>query len=258
MYDSGADRDLFANAAALTRYSEDTGKNIIVKSLSDWPTLPRVKVAHCPILKIDTDDYRASYRGKFRNQIKPHLRQSESVGIEIYVSDSEKDLLSFYRRLLAPTYRNKHQMLFQPYSLLLGLYNSGHTRLYLAKYQGEIVGGIFCAMSREVMHYNWGAMNSVGKLSIGGMLLDFALQDAQRLGIAWFDFGSTPLSHEPLLQFKTRFGATVWPVYNYYSLTKPSVSDYHSGWKIPRRIISKTPLALLIPLMPMVVPLLVS
>lgn len=231
-------------------------ENIIIKTLSDYPDLPRVHASNCPVLKLDNP--RMKYRSKFRNKIKRHGRQADNLGVSFERTLSEDDLLKFYSNVLAETYRNKHKMLFQPYELLKSLFQTKFARLYIAKKNNKIIGGIFCCASTNVLHYNWGAMIECENISIGGLLLDYAIGEAEQEGFDWFDFGSTPLSHNKLLQFKTRFGAEVFPVYYYYLTEPPKITDYNSAWPLAREIFSYIPLAVLIRLMPVIVPYLVE
>ena len=255
MCDAGEESSFFHSWDEFKKFSRISGRNIVIKSLSDVGTASRVHAANCPVLEFNGSGFRASYRSKFRTQLKRHHREAIEAGVTFSQTFSEVDLLTFYREVLVPTYREKHRMLFQPYGLIYRLFKQPGCRLYIAKRHGRVLGGVFCTASSEGVHYNWGAMKAVNKLGIGGLLLDSAIEAAEREGKKWFDLGLTPLTHDGLLRFKTRFGPHVWPVYHYYTLSKPKIMDYHSDMPFARSVISRVPESLLIKSAPLVVPL---
>ncbi len=256
MCGSQNDSLFFGNFDEIKSIAKENKQNFIIKTLSNHPEHLRVHAANCPILELE--EPRSKYRSKFRNQLNRHGRQANDLGVYFERTTAANDLLSFYTNVLAKVYRDKHKMLFQPYDLLRRLFEKGGARLYVARKNKNIIGGVFCCSSTNVIHYNWGAMLECGSLSIGGLLLDHAINDAAKEGYKWFDFGATPLSHYKLLQFKTRFGADVYPIYHYFTGVEPVITDYNSAFPLIRNIYSHVPLKVLMLFMPYVVPLFVE
>jgi hypothetical protein len=109
-----------------------------------------------------------------------------------------------------------------------------------------------------VLHYNWGARTQFANVSLGTLLIDFAVRHAQSLGCVAFDFGSTPLSDRHLLDFKLRWGCDNLPVFKYFTSQRPAHIDLNTSFSAARKVYSALPVRWAAALMPAVVPWLVS
>ena len=130
--------------------------------------------------------------------------------------------------------------------------------LFIAKHNEKIVGGICCIKDEDIYHYNWGASFNIYNISVGTLLVDYAIDYAYNQGYKIFDFGSTPISHKNLLSFKLKWGAQNYEVYQYYTLKKLKNIDLNTSYLLIRKIYSKFPVSFLRWLMPKIVPYLVQ
>jgi hypothetical protein len=198
---------------------------------------------------------------KYSRNLKANLRKEWNKclkhGVELSFSQDEKDLRAFYD-VLAAQYVREHQMVFQPFLLYKLLLASRSAALVVAKERGNLVGGMFLLMDGEVIHYNWGARARVANISIGTLMVDYAIQSAKSQGYASFDFGSSPRSDSHLLSFKTRWGCDTFPVYKYWTTVAPTQVDLNASFLRARKIYSHLPVRVASALMPIVVPWLVS
>ena len=255
--DGGAAEDCFKHMDA---WSASTGCNLNLSSLADHPEGRSTVVAHNPVLHLPGDE-EALYR-KFSHNLRSSLRRNANkaarLGIDFLHSTDEKDLYDFYHGVLAPQYVRKHRMVFHPYGLYRSLLLNGMASLSIARREGRVIGALVLIEDHSGVHYAWSASEAPERVAVGALLLHFSLLHAQRLGLEWFDFGSTPLSDNALLDFKMRWGCVSYPVRRYHTLHAPREIDLNSSFALPRRIYALLPPSWVCSLMPRVIPWLVS
>lgn len=241
-------------------WSDSTGCNLTLSSLADHPEGRSTVVAHNPVLHLPGNE-EALYRGfssNLRNSLRRNANKATRLGVDFRHSTAEKDLYDFYYGVLAPQYVRKHRMVFHPFGLYRSLLINGMASLSLAFWEGRVIGGLVLIKDQGGVHYAWGASEAPEQLAVGALLLHFSILYALRLGLDWFDFGSTPLSDDDLLKFKMRWGCIAYPVRRYYTLRAPREIDLNSSFALTRRIYALLPPSWACSLMPRVIPWLVS
>jgi lipid II:glycine glycyltransferase (peptidoglycan interpeptide bridge formation enzyme) len=150
-------------------------------------------------------------------------------------------------------------MVFQPLVLFVKLFEESLLDVFIAKQGDKITGGLCCIKDcNNIYHYNWGASLNINNIAIGTLLINHAMAYAYSCGYKYFDLGSTSLSDDNLLNFKLKWGAQNYPVYQYYTLNRPHSVDLNNSYLFYRNIYSKFPKALLRALMPKIIPFLVQ
>jgi len=130
--------------------------------------------------------------------------------------------------------------------------------IFIAKKNNKILGGLICIKDGDTLHYNWGATLNFENIALGTVLINFAILYAKENEYNFFDLGSTPISDHALFDYKMRWGAINYPVYEYYTLFKPNQIDLNSSYIVSRQIYSKFPKSFLRWLMPKIIPYLVQ
>lgn len=239
-------------------YATAHEKNISVTTIGELEIGQGQHVAQNSLLNLtDVHDPSEKYSRNLRSNLRTEMNKCGRSGLTLSRSKSRADLQSFYA-ILARQYVREHRMVFQPFRLYEKLLESGAGSMVVAKVEGRMVGGMFLLADGPVMHYNWGARASLGNISVGTLLVDYAICCAKSEGFEVFDFGSTPLSDSHLLDFKTRWGCETHKVFRYFTNTRTALIDLNSSFKFARRFYSFMPIRLASALMPVVVPWVVT
>lgn len=191
------------------------------------------------------EEQQLQYKKSLRQNLRTTRRRAEEAGILIDWGSRERDLSAWYR-LLVRLYRDKHQMICQPWPLYRELESSGLGRLLAARREGRVVGGIFILLSPGRWDYSWSAYDpDYARLGPNTLLVDDAITRAIEAGVTVFDFGSSSAGDEQLRHFKARWGCTDQTIKYYYWNHSPMPFDLHSSYSAARYLFSKLPLALL-------------
>lgn len=235
-------------------FSRRQGINITLNTIGDAGLGQGSHCADNPVLPLGGDIV-AGYSRNLRSNLKKEWNKCHRLGVRVAFSDDEADLRQFYR-VMATQYVREHRMVFQPYGLFRRLLQAPLMgKLLVARTpEGQVVGGLILTADQGVLHYTWGARSQQANLSIGTVLVDYAISHAMESGFTHFDFGSTPLSDHALLDFKLRWGADKLPVWRYHTLRRPADIDLNSSFSRPRHWFSKLPVPLAERLMPHLVP----
>lgn len=136
-----------------------------------------------------------------------HIRRAEDAGLAVWRGTSPADYQRFYElevdtrhRQGAPVYPARF---FADLQALLGEY----VRLYLVSVAGQAVAGLVVFHAGKRAIYAYGASLRLPELKNlpTHALMWHAIQEAHHAGLACFDFGTTPIHHDGLLEFKSRF-----------------------------------------------------
>lgn len=242
----------------LTDFSIENRVNIRVCSLKDSNFTEKKRiVSYCPILSLPSSPDLLSdlFSTNLKSNIKKLQNKITSENIYLEKVSSVKDLKSFYINIFAREYVKKHKMLFQPYRLFEDLiFKYGFADLVVAKVNGNIIGGIIISKDDETIHYNWGAFPRYKNLPIGLFLILETIKEGINNHFKYYDFGGTPVSDHDLLSFKKKFGATVYPVYEYNTLSQASLIDLNSDFSWERKLFSLLNPEFAAKAMPFVVP----
>jgi hypothetical protein len=241
------------------RFSREHARNVRLTTVGEAGLGEGVQVAHNPVLRLrGAGEIEALYSRNLRSNLKKEVNKCARLGVQLEFTQAEQDLRSFYR-VLATQYVREHRMVFQPLPLLRQLMRPGTGgRLLVARDASRrVIGGMFMLEDGEVLHYNWGARSRLANLSVGTVLIDHAIRHAKAAGCSHFDFGSTALSDQDLLDFKLRWGCENLPVMAYHTLHAPAPIDLASSHPGARRWFARLPVPVAETLMPRLVPWLI-
>lgn len=239
----------------IKNFSIKKNTNIIIKSLYEYDIKNKSLYANNPIIHLQDDKL---YSKNLKQSLNRNINKCGKFNINISKSESNKDLKVFYETVLSVMYIKKHKMVFQPFNLYKELLENDLIDFFIAKKNEEILGGLICIKDEKILHYNWGASLNYENIAIGTVLINYAIEYAKFSNYEYFDLGSTSLSDKDLYSFKMKWGAINYPVYEYYTLNKPSEIDLNNSYKFARNIYSKFPKPFLRWLMPKIIPWLVQ
>ncbi len=242
----------------LIQFSTEAQTNIRVCSLkdSDFSAKKRI-VSYCPILSLpnDVSTLNELFSSNLKSNIKKLQNKITAENITVEEVNSDEDLHFFYINIFAKEYVKKHKMLFQPYQLFKDLiFTYRFADLLVAKVNGNIIGGIIISKDGQTIHYNWGAFPKYQNLPIGLFLILETIKRGINSHYKYYDFGGTPVSDHDLLSFKKKFGAAVYPVYEYNTLIESPILDLNSDFSWGRKAFSLMNPNLAAKAMPFVVP----
>ena len=119
------------------------------------------------------------------------VRRAEREGVSVTISDSEEDVLRFYK-LYNDTSKKQH---FTPFSLryikeeVYSFSRDGHARVVLGWYKGEPHSGAIVIVYGTSAYYHHGASSSVyPKIPTAYAVQWAAIKEAKRLGVAHYNF----------------------------------------------------------------------
>lgn len=147
---------------------------------------------------------------KHRNMVNRAVRE----GIQVYRFDPDgRHLREYYRLYVGTMLRLRRVPLpYSAFEVLVGLFDR-EVELYLAKYEGRVVGGLFVFVWNGLMHI-WGNASSrkFGRFGVNNALYAFAIERACEIGVSEVDFGSS-LKESTHHFFKSRWGGKEMPIY---------------------------------------------
>lgn len=191
---------------------------------------------------------------QFSNSTRRAIRKAERSSMVIHVSDTLDKIDTFYelevetrKRQGSPPYSFKFFRIFRD-----KFGGNGMARLYLASQDHHFLAGIIVTYHNNIATYAYGgSINNKLKMQMrpNNLLFWKAIQDAQRLGCKWFDFGTTHSDNAGLLRFKSGWGGETKKI-PYYFLLSPSQKAPNQDrnsivHKIARGMIKRTPKVIL-------------
>jgi CelD/BcsL family acetyltransferase involved in cellulose biosynthesis len=208
-------------------------------------------------LKGTPDESVKSYTSRLTKNLRTLKSNALKNNIKVRELSSVSDLEAFYD-VLVRLYRDKHNMIPQPYSLFRSLYDLGEKkfRLLVCTKDDKVVGGMVLLFFKDQVVYAYGASNpDYANFSPSTLLVDHAINLVSGLGCSHMDFGVTSPYQEGLLNFKSSFGATPKKLPFYYHLLKvdkvPEL-DYHTSFKSLRKPFRFVPVPIIKKLSPIV------
>jgi len=243
----------------LNEISKKTKKNVSLKIFNDYCEINKRHIANNPIIHLP-NNYDAFFE-KLSVNLKSNIKRSKNKlvreKIQIITSSQHAVLKNFYNNIFVVQYIRKHLMVFQPYNLLRLLFKANILRVFVAIKDEHILSGILCMNDGNVLHYNWGASLNYKNLSLGTLLIDHAIRHAIENNYQYFDLGSTPLTDTNLFNYKIRWGAQNYPVYEYYTLKSTQNLDLNNSLLAFRKLYSHIPICILKKTVPKIIPWLV-
>lgn len=144
-----------------------------------------------------------------RTCIRQRIQRAETSSLKVHDGESETDLKEFYRLYLKT--RRRLRLPPQPYRFIHSLWQRlsplGFLNLFLARHNGQAIGGIIVFKYKERVSAEYAAMDDdFFNLSPNHLLFWTAIKKAQEEGYQVFDFGRTDPNNRGLMDFKSRWG----------------------------------------------------
>jgi hypothetical protein len=207
-------------------------------------------ISEVPLIDIDKN-WEMLSRNHRRN-----VRISRKKGLSVVPATRWSEMKLFYR-ILFDHNRNLGIPFFSEIffkQIWEKLIQNDHASLLLAKLKEEVIGGHLLFFSGKTLISKYSARKKDKEFS--KLYPSYALfWEGIRLGIinnfANFRLGVTGQSDTGLLDFKSRFGSKISPIYFYYYPIRgklPAFDKYYSGFSLLKKIWSATPTILTSPI----------
>ncbi|MDD5178460.1 MAG: GNAT family N-acetyltransferase [Candidatus Nanoarchaeia archaeon] len=231
-------------------------KYIEIKALEDLSIQDSEmqKNAHYFISNLKLEDTEEKTEAKYYDRLRKNLRtlrrNAEKNNIKVSFSESEDDLKQFHNTLVK-IYRDKHNMICQPYSLYKNMKEKFKERfkLLVAKQKDKVIGGMILFFFKNQAVYAYGASDLKYKtLSPGTVLVDYAIKHCSKSRYKTLDFGVTSQHQTELLNFKQNWGTTEHKMpYYYIPITQKEINppDYYTYMKNLRKPFKYVPLPII-------------
>jgi hypothetical protein len=163
-------------------------------------------------LSLDEEGLFASFTRNCRRAI----RAAKKKGVVVREAESEKDLRAFYQIVLEISDHGRNFDLW-PINLIGELLRSKYAKLLVAVWEGRLVGGFFCLLSRHYMHgFFSGIEPAARQLTAGNLLYYEGALWGMAHGFKYLDFGQQGLRENPgIAKFKMSFNPILQPEYVY-------------------------------------------
>lgn len=202
-------------------------------------------------------EYEEKYCPRLKKNLRTLKRNAEKENIKIRELKDENDLKQFYD-LLVKLYRDKHNMIPQPYGLFYEMYKTfgKNFKLLIAQYNNRIIAGMVLLFFKKQAVYAYGASDQdYINFSPGTLLVDETIRRLSTEGYKELDFGVTSPYQENLLNYKSNWGAEPSKLpYYYYSIKSDKIPDldYHTSYKSIRKYFKYVPIPLVKLLSPII------
>jgi lipid II:glycine glycyltransferase (peptidoglycan interpeptide bridge formation enzyme) len=142
----------------------------------------------------------------FHGTVRRAIRKSTKSGVYVRISESEKDMRTFYTIYLSLMKRFKSTP--KPYSLLSALQRSPIGRLAIAEHNNRIIGGmLFLHFNKVTTVWMVASLAEDVHLRPNNAIYDFTIRWACENGYYWVDFGASPPERVGLIKFKENWSA---------------------------------------------------
>ena len=153
----------------------------------------------------------------FKRGCRREIKSGESSGVQIYPSESARDLEDFYQILSKSSLEGGlfDIFSFEQYEKLLA---TKYSVLFVARRNGIALGGAFFLLSKNTMHGWHGAIlrNRPAEIPIGRVLYFHCMRWGVRHGYSYFDFGTQRVTeNKGIFDFKMSFNPVLKPAYVY-------------------------------------------
>lgn len=159
---------------------------------------------------------KADFKTLFTNQSSTvrKARKAQKAGVSITTASTIADWKEYYQVYQASLQRWGEKATSQyRWDLFEDLFrrNSPNIRLWIARYEGQIVSGAICLYSQcNIMYWHGSSREEYFQLRPVNLLMYTIMKEAYEQGYSWFDFG-TSAGLESVAAFKRSFGASPLP-----------------------------------------------
>ena len=198
--------------------------------------LPQASIPYTFHLLDLSPDVETLYRNCHKNSTQRKILRAEREGLR-YREGRDQELLDYFYTLQANT-RKRHSRPPQPKqwfnNLIEGMGDA--LKIRVAFHGNRPVAAVITICHKDTMVYKYGGSDpDSNKLGGVHMLLWRAIQEAKSSGLRFFDFGRSEVTHEGLITFKKRWGATQSElIYSRYGLSDEVAHMFESSgtnWK---------------------------
>ena len=198
--------------------------------------LPQASIPYTFHLLDLSPDVETLYRNCHKNSTQRKILRAEREGLR-YREGRDQELLDYFYTLQANT-RKRHSRPPQPKqwfnNLIEGMGDA--LKILVAFHGNRPVAAVITICHKDTMVYKYGGSDpDSNKLGGVHMLLWRAIQEAKSSGLRFFDFGRSEVTHEGLITFKKRWGATQSElIYSRYGLSDEVAHMFESSgtnWK---------------------------
>jgi CelD/BcsL family acetyltransferase involved in cellulose biosynthesis len=198
--------------------------------------LPQASIPYTFHLLDLSPDVETLYRNCHKNSTQRKSLRAEREGLR-YREGRDQELLDYFYTLQANT-RKRHSRPPQPKqwfnNLIEGMGDA--LKIRVAFHGNRPVAAVITICHKDTMVYKYGGSDpDSNKLGGVHMLLWRAIQEAKSSGLRFFDFGRSEVTHEGLITFKKRWGATQSDlIYSRYGLSDEVAHMFESSgtnWK---------------------------
>jgi len=169
---------------------------------------------------------------RFRRNYKRILKDPKFPEEVELVVDSDGSLVGEFYKLYAHLYAHKHGFIPHVEKLFYNIYSQypkGTVRIYMAKHNGNYIGGIFTFWKYKEIYCGWSAMDLTTTYYPMHFLIWKMIQDGVAEGYNWFNHGEAPRDNESLKLFKQGWNMEPADTFRYFvpgKLSKPLVRLY--------------------------------
>jgi lipid II:glycine glycyltransferase (peptidoglycan interpeptide bridge formation enzyme) len=155
-----------------------------------------------------------------KGSVRWAIKKSQKSGINISISNDIDDIKKFYEL----NCRTKKDLGVPCHSWIyfnnMFRFLKDYLRLYIVKFDKEIIAGGIMEYYKNTVYYSYGAANpKFLKLYPYNAFIWKSIQDANRLGYRFYDFGRASHDNMGLIDFKKRWGTKEMKLYYSYYLT---------------------------------------
>ncbi|MBL7147202.1 MAG: GNAT family N-acetyltransferase [Nanoarchaeota archaeon] len=197
-------------------------------------------------LKLESNPEK-NYYPRLKKNLRTLKRNAEKEKVILREFRDESELKQFYD-ILVKLYRNKHNMIPQPYALFHEMYKTfgENFKLLVAVHKSKIIAGMVLLFFKKQAVYAYGASDQdYVRFSPGTLLIDEAIRKTSKMGYAELDFGLTSPFQKNLLDYKSNWGAKSLKLPYYYALIRSNQIpelDFSTAYKPLRKYFKYVPL----------------
>jgi len=163
----------------------------------------------------------------FSSSNRRNIRLAEKAGFHLRRGVTAAALRAFHQLEVDTRHRQGSPVYPSRFFPRMGEALGSQLDLWLVAYEGRDVAGLLMMTRGDEAIYGYGAWRkeeALKRLYPMNLLVWEAIQTAHAKGCAAFDFGTTPLHNEGLLEFKARYAPQTRPLPYFYALiTRASV-----------------------------------
>lgn len=229
----------------LKAFSLERRKNIILRSIGELDISSGQLTAYHSTLDLKPGllAINSNFSKNFKNNLNWERNRALKQRITFAVETHDLAISEFHN-LLAKQCLRYHKMLFHPLGLFQEFINLKIAKIYTARSNGTLIGGIYVLFDSNTAYYGWGARDTNNSLGVHTLLINMLIENSIMLEMHEVDFGLTAINDKNLLQYKLKWGVNTNSVFTYSTANSSPIVNLQNGFLISRNIYSRLPLTL--------------